>query len=416
MTRDNYNLYLDLRDKIEAGQSDNFSPAEAELIEKLQYGSFVFPGQHDEIEELHFNHNMARYDKTILNLSFAPTMACNMACTYCYEGIKKGRMSPEVIEHIVNFVRERAPGTKELDIAWFGGEPLLAMEIIEKLTDSFLDLQKQFKFSYTAMIITNGYLLNRENVDRLSDLKVQAAQVTLDGPARMHNKKRPLMNGAGSFERIIENIKYAVEKMRISIRVNIDKSFSPEIMAEMLQELDRAGLRDKVGINFGHLEALTSTCSNIAESCYNIAEFSKAEVAYYNLFLQSGFMIGKLPLPSQITCISQSVNAFLIDPEGRMFKCFAKLGDPSKAMGYIGDKIEYNNENFTGLFRFDPFLDEDCRRCNILPVCLGGCPEKRTNPDFGKEECCVSWKHNLEPMLEIIAHSRQQQNADAERS
>jgi uncharacterized protein len=416
MTKDNYALYLKLTKKINARDTDHFSPEEADLLTQLKHGSFIYDGEQDELEDLHFKHNAARYDRTVLNLAIAPTMACNLACRYCYEDNKKGRMSGDIIEKIIGLVEEQTPGLRELNIAWYGGEPLLAMDIIEDLSQSFFDIQKEHKFQYASSMISNGYLLNKEKVDRLCELKVLEAQITLDGPEKYHDLNRPLKNGGGSFRTIIENLKYAADKIRLNIRVNVDKNTSIDNINELLRELDQAGLREKIGVNFGHLEAMTSACSNIAESCYNIVEFSKAEVDYYGSLLANGYVIGKLPLPSVITCMSQNINSYLIDPEGRLYKCFANLGDPSKAMGYIGKEIEYGNHNFTSLFQFNPFLDEECRQCAVLPVCLGGCPEKRTHPELKKEERCSSWKHNLEPMLEIIAYSRQQKNPMDNRS
>jgi uncharacterized protein len=416
MTAANYTLYQNLVKKINSGDTNVFSEEESDLLKQLQIGAFVYQGDYDELEDVRLRHNMARYEKTVLGLSFAPTMACNMACSYCYEENKKGRMSPQIIEKIVKFVEGQAVGLSRLEIGWFGGEPLLAMDIIENISKSFFKIQHEHKFDYVSMVITNGYLLNRENVDRLIELGVGTAQVTLDGPARHHNRTRPLKNGRGSFDTIVENLKYASEKMLISIRVNIDKNTTDEIVQELLQELDHAGLRERVGINFGHIVATTPACSNIAESCLNIAEFSKSEVGYYNLLLKNGYMIGKLPMPTNITCIAQHINSFLIDPEGRVYKCLDYIGNPSKAAGTIDEEFDFGNKNFTDLFRFDPFINETCRKCQLLPVCLGGCPAKRINEVFTEEECCASWKHNLQPMLELIAYSKQQQALLAQRS
>ncbi|SYZ73079.1 putative Radical SAM/SPASM domain Clo7bot peptide maturase [Candidatus Zixiibacteriota bacterium] len=416
MTAENFSLYQNLAKKIINGDVAGFTPEETELLRQLEIGAFVYQGDYDELEDIRLRHNMARYEKTVLGLSFAPTMACNMACSYCYEDNKKGRMSPEVIQKIVKLVESQAVSLARLEIGWFGGEPLLAMDIIEDLTKSFFKIQSEHKFEYVSMVITNGYLLNRENVDRLAKMGVGTAQVTLDGPARHHNRTRPLKNGRGSFDTIIENLKYATEKMLISIRVNVDKNTTDEIIEELLQELDRAGLRERLAINFGHIVATTPACSNIAESCLNIAEFSKAEVGYYNLLLKNGFMIGKLPMPTNITCIAQQINSFLIDPEGRVFKCLDNIGNPAKAIGFVDNEFDFGHRNFTDLFRFDPFNNETCRACHLLPVCLGGCPAKRINDVFTDEECCASWKHNLQPMLELIAHSKQQQALLPQRS
>jgi uncharacterized protein len=78
-------------------------------------------------------------------------------------------------------------------------------------------------------------------------------------------------------------------------------------------------------------------------------------------------------------------------------------------MGNIRDTVNYQNPNFTRLFAFDPFADELCRKCDILPLCMGGCPANRADRGLTTEKVCQSWKHNLTPMLEIIARSRQQQ-------
>jgi uncharacterized protein len=408
MTADNYALYQKIAEKLSNGGNPGMTPEEQTLINQLSYGSFVYSDDIDEIEGLRFQHNLARYDSSELGLTIAPTMACNMACEYCYEDNKKGRMSATVIESIIDFIEKRAKRLKKLEISWYGGEPLLAIDIIDDLTRSFLDLAEEYKFEYTVSMISNGYLLNKENVDRLRDLKVSGVQITLDGPARFHNQKRPLKNGKPSFETIIENLKYASTKIGVGIRVNVDKSFTNEIIGELLDELDKAGLRQTIGVYFGLLEPATSACANISENCYENSDFSKVEIDYYKILLEKGFRIDKLPSPTVTFCMAQSISSFLIDPDGELYRCFNYAGDKAKSMGNIRDEINYRHANFMHLFRFEPFNDNTCLVCNLLPVCGGGCPSRRADRDLDKEKLCDSWKHNLQPMLEIIARSRQQ--------
>jgi len=105
--------------------------------------------------------------------------------------------------------------------------------------------------------------------------------------------------------------------------------------------------------------------------------------------------------------MAQLINSFLIDPEGNLYRCYNAVGDVSKAMGNIKNRIDYNHPRFTELFSFDPFQDEECRDCHLLPVCMGGCPDRRLRIGQNRGEVCQTWKHNLQPMLEIIAASRQ---------
>lgn len=409
MTDENYGVYERIVEKFAQSPEPDFTDEEKELVKQLEYGRFVNSDGYDEIEALEFQHYNDRYDRTGMGLIIAPTLACNMACKYCYEENKKGRMSPQLVERIVEFVEQQAPVLGRLDVNWYGGEPLLAMDIIQDLSETFMDLAEEYKMEYTASMISNGYKLTPEVTDKLVDYKVKTIQITIDGPERLHNLKRPLKNGKPSFRTIIKNMQYAADKVGIGVRINVDKSFTGDIIAELLGEFTEAGLKDKVGVYFGQLEASTQVCSNISEACYETSDFSQVEIEYYRILLENGFRIDRLPSPMSTFCMAQVVNSYLVDPEGYLYRCFNHVGSVEKAAGKINENINYQRPNFTRLFRFDPFRDETCRVCNLLPICMGGCPSRRADRGLTGQQMCDSWKHNLEPMLEIIAVSRQQQ-------
>ncbi len=413
MTSENYAGYQELTTKLDSATAPVLNEEEQTLLRQLQYGRFVIPDHIDENWELKFKHNLDRYDRSGLGLVIAPTLACNMNCGYCYEGNKKGRMSAEVVEAIVDFVEKQAPGLRTVDVSWYGGEPLLAMDIIEDLTETLLDMAEEYKFNYVSSMITNGYLLTPPIVDKLAESKVGVVQITLDGPARMHDRKRPLKNGQGSFHTIVNNLTYAVTRLAVTVRVNIDKSFHEADIVELLDELRRVGVHERVSVYFGQLEPATDVCSSISESCYETLHFSEAEVAYHRQLLERQFRIKKLPAPVSTFCMAQHLNTHLIDPEGNLYRCFNQVGDVSKSYGNIRNEIDFQHPNFTNLFNFDPFSDKACGECDLLPVCMGGCPSRRIEQDLSEGELCHSWKHNLRPMLEIIARSRQQQAAPA---
>ena len=409
MTADNYAAYQLLSAKLaRTNGHSNLSDSELELLKQLEYGRFAYPDDQDEFAAIRFQHGLSRYDMTSLGMVIAPTMACNMACEYCFESNKRGKMSEEIQQAIVDFTEKRADALNHVDICWYGGEPLLALDVIEDLTAKMLEMSQRRQFKYTATMISNGYLLTPDVVDRLVNLKVTMVQVTLDGPARIHNKRRALKNGKDSFETILKNITYAATRMLVTVRINVDKSFEESVIAELLQELKLAGLERKVGVYFGQLEPATTVCSNIADNCYNSTDFSSIELDYFRLLLQNGFRIEKLPSPTSAFCMAQRVNAFLIDPEGNLYRCFNYVGDPARVMGNITQPINYQHPNFTRLFDFNALENNKCRSCSILPVCLGGCPSQRSDRELSEDQLCQGWRHNLIPMLDIIACSRQQ--------
>ncbi len=415
MTKENYGVYNSIKRKLNENSNPDLTVEEKELYKQLEYANFIYSGDYDELDRLYFMHHLARYDSSSVGLVLAPTMACNMACEYCYEANKKGRMTAETIEAILKYIEKNAGKVNDVSLTWYGGEPLLAFDIIEDLSRSLIDLSEERKLKYSSYIITNGYLLNRDTVDKLVKLRVDGAQITLDGPARMHNKKRPLKNGQSSYERILENMVYASTKMRVSIRVNIDKSYDVDIISEMLEDLDKTGLRERVRIYFGLIEPATSACANISDNCFDIADYSRIETEFFKLIFDKGFVVEKLPSPTSNYCVAQSISGFVMDHEGNLYRCFNHIGDPEHAMGNIRNNISYYNENFFKLFRFDPFTKEQCRSCGILPICMGGCPSRRVEQDISDEDVCSSWKHNLPQMLEIIALSRQRQLASAKK-
>lgn len=412
MTPDHYAVYQRLTDKLSNGNGDQLDAREQELLGQLQYGQFVIDDSLEELDWLKFRYRKLRYDPTSMGLVIAPTMACNMACEYCFEANKKGKMQPQVVDAVGGFVEKLATNLTELQTTWYGGEPLLAMDTIAALTESFVDLGERYKFTYQSLgMISNGYLLSESVTDQLVELKIGEIQITLDGPARIHNKKRPLKNGRDSFETIIENMQYAADKLPIAIRVNLDKSFTLEVVEELLDELEEAGLRDKAPLYFGQLEPATQACANISDSCHETKAFSETEIDYYRLLLQRQFPIQKLPHPVATFCFAQIANSFLIDPDGDLYRCFNYAGDKSRAMGNIQHTVTYQHPEFNHLFSFDPFEDSQCRSCNILPICMGGCPSRRADRQLSGDEACDSWKYNLRPMLELVALSQLQQRA-----
>lgn len=156
---------------------------------------------------------IARYDMSSIGFTIAPTMDCNMCCPYCYEQKCDSYMSEETQNAVVDFIKvhlDAFPNAKVLNIAWYGGEPLMYKEAIYNISEKLINICDTHKVSYHAEIITNGVLLDIETAKKLSkDCRVSRAQVTVDGLGDYHNKKRILKNGEDSYSIIIKNLEAA---------------------------------------------------------------------------------------------------------------------------------------------------------------------------------------------------------------
>lgn len=133
--------------------------------------------------------NVLTSDKK-MSLVIMPTEKCNFKCKYCYETFRKGKMSPAVQDAIINYVKKNIRNHTELAVIWFGGEPLEALDVIERLSLAFINICQLARKPYSASMTTNGYNLTPEVYNKLYDLKVYGYQITLDGYKDQHNSQR----------------------------------------------------------------------------------------------------------------------------------------------------------------------------------------------------------------------------------
>jgi uncharacterized protein len=141
-----------------------------------------------------------------LHLCILPTEACNFRCEYCYESFRLGRMPQEVVTAIRCYLTRRAAELTTLQISWFGGEPLLALNVIEDISSHILALSANHQLAYSADITTNAYLLTGDIFNRLCRSGVRSYQITFDGPQAEHDKRRRLAGGNPTFEMIWANL------------------------------------------------------------------------------------------------------------------------------------------------------------------------------------------------------------------
>lgn len=150
-------------------------------ISVLIDNGYLIPIERDENKCLLLRKmNVLTNDKK-MSLVIMPTEKCNFKCKYCYETFKKGKMSLTVQDAIINYVKKNIRNHIELAVIWFGGEPLEALDVIERLSLAFIDICQLARKPYSASMTTNGYNLTKAVYNKLYDLKVYGYQITLDG-------------------------------------------------------------------------------------------------------------------------------------------------------------------------------------------------------------------------------------------
>lgn len=362
----------------------------------------------DELAVLERQYRAVRFDTTTMVLTIAPTLACNFGCDYCFQGADKPSetMRPEVQDALVELVRRALPGIKRLHVAWYGGEPLLRRPIVEALSDRLIALCDAAHVTYDAMIVTNGYLLDRAAAEALVARRVKSAQVTLDG-VEVHDERRVLLSGAPSFDRILTNLLDVVPNtaLNVSIRVNVDNRNHQDVRG-LLVRLAELGLggRTNFAVGFAPVEAITPGCHGVTGHCMDKATYAAVEVELTRQAHALGLCA--LPYPPRFrgVCGAVKPRGLVVLPNGGIHKCWDTVNLPGHAVGSVFDPDGfYESAGARRWIDWSPLANAACRSCKLLPNCAGSCAYKFLHNEHTRGEAaqlpCPSWKYNLHERL-----------------
>lgn len=398
------NLYLLEQERLNLSA---LSVKEAQFISDLLPGGFVVPAECDEQEILKYAYNRGKYSIRQMALTIAPTLRCNFRCTYCYEqagdvqtGSLNGSsfMTPETQAALVQFVQRQSKPLEGLHVTWYGGEPLLAPEIITRLSDEFLRLSEAYGFQYHSEMITNGYLLtcHAPLLAEWQRCRIRSFQITLDGPPDVHNPRRMLANrDVPTFDTILAGIRLLSENgFLVKLRINIDRNNAHSALS-LLDILNDLGLSN-LQIYLGRVNAQTAGCKSFESACASVGEYSALNRLLSQKLGGKNLCTGiRPPYPAPARpCGANRCSAFTVDPAGNLYKCWAEIGDPTKSIGHINEK-QTREQRLREIkwLNWEPFAYPDCAACQLLPVCMGGCGYQALYT--GRLPECGEWKYNL---------------------
>jgi uncharacterized protein len=401
---------VDVFDRIERGEDSDDAPA---TVDDLLYGGFVVRDGLDEVTLLRQQYEATRRDPSRMVLTIAPTLLCNFGCDYCFQGADKpaGSMPPDVQDAVVALVTRAAPSLRRLHVAWYGGEPLLAQAVVESLSERLIAVTEAGGIAYDATIVTNGYKLTAAVARALADRRVTGAQITLDGAADEHDRRRYRLGGGGSFARILANMKAVIDEVpfHLSIRVNIDSRNAGSVY-ELLDELVRQGFarRKNFGVYFAPVEAITEGCHSVVDDCMSKSAYGQLETELARYAFDVG--LAALPYPPRFrgVCGALRPKGYVVLPSGDVHKCWDTVASPDQRVGTVFDMDALATDERTLRWeQWSPFDNATCRSCTILPNCAGSCAHKFLNPDQTRGEAgslpCPSWKYNINERLLLMA-------------
>lgn len=387
----------------------SFDPArlarpERQFLETLVAGLYVLPEGFDEWEYVRQRHRMERDETSRFNLVVAPTMGCNMACHYCFEKHREERLGEGRDAALLEYVSVATKACDALHVQWFGGEPLLALEDIRRLSRRFMALMESAGKGYSGEIITNGFLLTEEVAAELSGLGVLEAQVTLEGMRRMHDRVRKQAGGGGSFDQMVANIEAASRHLEVTLRIHV-APYSLDSVRELLPYLAGLGMQQRLKkVYFSPLfnyrtAAIKGQFALEPRKFMGSAEFAAVQTELLALAIKLGFAVSDLLDVSYGLCTGVKTAGAVVSPDGSLSKCYLDVGDSASAHGAVDGSIS-RPEKLDWWDEYDFSGDDECRSCKFAPVCLGGCP-KQNALQADKRTICTPLKYNFHERMRL---------------
>jgi len=245
-------------------------------------------------------------------------------------------MDPKYIDAIKILIDKRVSNLDYLYIGWFGGEPLLGMDIVLQISSFIVSLtKKNSNLIYKSGMSTNGYLLSLETAEKLIKNGVTEFQISLDGPKFYHDKVRKLKNGRGTYNRIINNLlelKKSSLNFQINIRMHISKN-NISYLDEMVDLLINYFANDSRFKYFFKTIVPLGGENDSNLQFFNNEEAKRIEQKYSSKLLKNiQPVIGK---DSNYICYAARPNFFVIRSNGSVTKCTVGLDEDNNQVGYL---------------------------------------------------------------------------------
>lgn len=329
--------------------------------------------------------------KTLMLMVYV-TEQCNFRCVYCCEKHVDKRFSDENWESVYKFIERKIKeeGIKLVKISFFGGEPLLECKNIISFSEK-LNLLKE-KYSDLMIyndVTTNGYLLTPKIYDKLVSLELLSFQITVDGFAETHNKMRPRVDGFGTWDKIIENLKYINTKednANIILRCNFNAE-NEDSVKDFMRWARKTFDNKKFVFD---IHPVVKFSDNVDDSLLADKESKKTKDIFAELD-NAERSVNKYRNPLSnlgFTCKCSKKNYYVIKVDGAVSKCEQAYGDSFSVGNLKNGNIVFDmDENLWN----EGFERKECEDCIAYPLCAGRtCPVKKVFQPETRKDCMLN--------------------------
>lgn len=310
---------------------------------------------------------------------------CNLACKYCFaeEGEYHGRralMSFEVGKKALDFLIENSGNRRNLEVDFFGGEPLMNWEVVKQLVEYGRSKEKEHNKNFRFTLTTNGVLLNDEIMEFLNK-EMSNVVLSLDGRKEVNDMMRPFRNGKGSYDMIVPKFQKFAQKRGQKdyyirgtfTRNNLD--FSKDVIEfadlgfkQMSIEPVVASEEESYAIQKEDIPKICEEYDKLAKEYIKRKKEGRGfEFFHFMIDLEQGPCVAK-----RLSGCGSGTEYLAVTPWGDLYPCHQFVGEEEFLLGNVEEGI--TNINMRDEFKLcNVYAKEKCKDCFARFYCSGGC-------------------------------------------
>lgn len=310
---------------------------------------------------------------------------CNLNCSYCfasqgkYHG-ERALMSYEVGKRALDFLIENSGSRRNLEVDFFGGEPLMNFDVVKRLVEYARSIEKEKGKNFRFTLTTNGVLVDDDVID-FADREMSNVVLSLDGRKEVHDRYRVDYAGNGSWDKIVPKFQRFVEArggknyyMRGTfthanpdfledIKTMLDLGFSELSMEPVVAAAD-----DPAALTEADKPIVMKQYEQLAELMLERDKEGKPFTFYhYMIDLKGGPCIYK-----RISGCGSGTEYMAVTPWGDLYPCHQFVGDEKFKLGDIWHGVD-NTAVQDEFASCNVYAREECRDCWAKLYCSGGC-------------------------------------------
>lgn len=311
---------------------------------------------------------------------------CNLRCKYCFAstgdfGVGRKLMDYDTGKAAIDFLLEKSGNRKNLELDFFGGEPLMNFDVVKKVVEYARKKEKEFGKTFRFTITTNGILLTDDKIDFINK-EMSNVVLSIDGRKEINDRMRVRVDGTGSYDAIIDKYISLVSRRDKSkdyyvrgtyTKYNLD--FSNDVIHLYERGFDQVSVEPVMGSETEPYVITEEDLDKINDE-YDILVDKLSEIrengGFCNFF---HFMLDLNQGPCAIKRLRGcgSGNEYVaVTPEGDIYPCHQFVGIEKFKMGNLHDKtFDMSIKNMFA--RTHIYAKEDCKDCWAKFYCSGGC-------------------------------------------